>query len=383
MSSRVNTQVASDLAKYGGDTATKCFNCGNCTAVCDLTDEDTTFPRKYIRFIQLGLIEKMKGSCEPWTCYYCGECNDTCPRDAEPGKMMMAARRWLTAAYDWTGISRLMYRREATEFGFLALFALIVMGLFTLPAGFGFKWLALNPQAHDTVMLHYFAPSELVHKGDIVMALLLAFFLLTNAFRMSYWVMKGSRAPFSAYIVEFKEIIIHLLTQKRWMKCEDGINRHWIRHMLLVTAYGTMFVLVVVFLPVFQVEDTGFHWTSLLGYYATLILLGVSSWMLIDRMKKREAMYKESHLSDWMFPILLFLTAFSGILLHFFRLIDWAMPTYYMYMIHLMIAVPMLCIEVPFGKWAHLLYRPLAIYFIAVKKRAALAAAREPSWATN
>jgi hypothetical protein len=144
-----------------------------------------------------------------------------------------------------------------------------------------------------------------------------------------------------------------------------------------------MFVLVVVFLPIFQVEDTGFHWTALPGYYATLILLGVSSWMLIDRMRKKGAMYRESHLSDWMFPILLFLTALSGILLHFFRLIDLAMPTYYMYMIHLMIAVPMLCIEVPFGKWAHLLYRPLAIYFIAVKKRAALARATEPSWATN
>lgn len=383
MSSRVNTQITRELAKYGGDTATKCFNCGNCTAVCSLTDEATSFPRKYIRFIQLGLTDKMKGSCEPWACYYCGDCIDTCPRDAEPGKMMMAARRWLTATYDWTGISRLMYRREATEFGFLALFALIVLGLFTLPAGFGFKWLALNPQAHDTVMLQYFAPSELVHKGDLVMALLLAFFLLTNAFRMSCWVMKETRAPFSAYILEFKEIIIHLLTQKRWAKCGEGVNLRWIRHMLLVTAYGTMFVLVVVFLPAFQVEGTGFHWTALLGYYATLILLGVSSWMLIDRLRKKEAMFRESHLSDWLFPILLFLTALSGIMLHFFRLLDLAMPTYYMYMIHLMIAVPMLCIEVPFGKWAHLLYRPLAIYFIAVKKRAALAAATEPSWATN
>jgi hypothetical protein len=30
----------------------------------------------------------------------------------------------------------------------------------------------------------------------------------------------------------------------------------------------------------------------------------------------------------------------------------------------------MLIVEVPFGKWAHLLYRPLAIYLVAVKRSA-------------
>ena len=32
--------------------------------------------------------------------------------------------------------------------------------------------------------------------------------------------------------------------------------------------------------------------------------------------------------------------------------------------------VAMLVIEVPFGKWAHLMYRPLAVYLQAVKERA-------------
>ncbi len=41
------------------------------------------------------------------------------------------------------------------------------------------------------------------------------------------------------------------------------------------------------------------------------------------------------------------------------------MATYVMYMVHLAIAVPMLVVEVPFGKWAHLLYRPLAMYVAA------------------
>jgi hypothetical protein len=80
-------------------------------------------------------------------------------------------------------------------------------------------------------------------------------------------------------------------------------------------------------------------------------------------------MHRFSHLSDWLFPILLLLTAITGILVHVLRLSNLAMPTYYMYTAHMAIAVPMLVVEVPFGKWAHLLYRPLAIYVDAVRKK--------------
>ena len=38
-----------ELAHFGGETLTKCFNCGNCTAVCALSEGDTVFPRKIIR----------------------------------------------------------------------------------------------------------------------------------------------------------------------------------------------------------------------------------------------------------------------------------------------------------------------------------------------
>ncbi len=365
---RVDPTVHREFAKYGGETANKCFNCGHCTAVCSLTKDETIFPRQYIRYIQLGLTEKMLNSPEPWLCYYCGDCSDSCPRSAEPGEMMMAARRWLTSMYDWTGLGRLMYKSEAAEILILVAVALFVLIMFTVPASFGFRLLAQNPEALRTVDLEAFAPMHTVHMGDIVMVFVLGFFLLSNAFRMMLYVMKGSRVPLIAYILEFKEIVIHLLTQMRWGQCGKHATKHWVRHMVLVTGYATMFMLVVVFLPWFQIAGTDFHWTSLPGYYATVTLLGVSSWMLLDRSRKEDQIHKHSHLSDWMFPWLLLGTAATGILMHLFRLVDLALATYIIYVIHLMIAVPMLVVEVPFGKWAHLLYRPLAVYFTAVKQ---------------
>jgi hypothetical protein len=76
--------------------------------------------------------------------------------------------------------------------------------------------------------------------------------------------------------------------------------------------------------------------------------------------------------TDWTFLVLLFLTTFSGILLHYFRISGNAGAWYYTYLIHLMVLVPMLVIEVPFSKWSHLAYRPFAVYFSNLKKRAML-----------
>ena len=68
--------------------------------------------------------------------------------------------------------------------------------------------------------------------------------------------------------------------------------------------------------------------------------------------------------------ILLWLTAFTGILIHFGRLLELPLATYGLYVVHMMIAVPMLVIEVPFAKWTHQLYRPLVLYLMKVKERA-------------
>jgi len=101
-----------------------------------------------------------------------------------------------------------------------------------------------------------------------------------------------------------------------------------------------------------------------------VMLLAVTLLAIRGRLKKKEQIHKHSHISDWTFLVLLFLTALSGIVLHAFRLLDWPWPTYVTYVVHLMIAVPMLIIEVPFGKWLHLGFRPMAQYLAAVHEAA-------------
>jgi len=358
VSVRVRPELRHEVAEFGGGDIDACMNCGNCTAECPLSRDGTVFPRKIIRYLQLGLEDRLRESPEPWLCYYCGECSQTCPREANPGETMMAARRWLTSQYDWTGISKRFYVSKAWEVGLTLAVGLFVVALFVLFHG---------PVVTDRVELNTFAPVKWVEYGDWTMAAILSFLLLTNAWRMHRFVMRGARVRPSAYLAELGTFLTHGLTQKRWREC-GGPSLRWLKHFLLVTGYSTMLILIMVFLRWFQTD--GWNWTSLLGYYATAVLLYVTGDAIIGRLRKREELHRHSHPTDWMFLILLFLTSLTGILVHLFRMGGLPMSTYVIYVIHLAVAVPMLVVEVPFGKWAHLLYRPLAIYLVAVRRRA-------------
>jgi ferredoxin len=98
-------------------------------------------------------------------CYYCGQCSETCPRQAEPGELMMATRRWLTSRYDGTGLSRRLYLGARWQVGMLLTVALAVLLLFVVPADFGFRLLLRHPEARATVMLEHFAPRDVVPFG--------------------------------------------------------------------------------------------------------------------------------------------------------------------------------------------------------------------------
>jgi ferredoxin len=384
MSIRVNPDLLEDLTKFGVKDAATCFNCGNCTAVCALSSESAPFPRKVIRYLQLGAEEKLMQSPEPWLCYYCGDCTETCPRQANPGEVMMGLRRYLTSAYDWTGISRLFYTSKIFEI----MAILMVAGL----VGLGF-YLFHGPMPEDRVALNVFAPNTVIEILDLILLVVLSFFLLTNAYRMFKSVMGDAAqypelspfarqqlpnvlirgVPLRMYISEAWEFISQFATQRKFNSCGTASQRtQWFVHLLVMTGYCTAFALVVIGIRWFQRDEIYAVWhpVRLLGYYATFAILYGTTYAIMGRLKKSKPVYEHSHASDWMFLILLWLTTFTGILIHAGRLLEWPMTTYYLYVIHLMAAVPMLVIEVPFAKWAHQLYRPLVLYLMKVRARA-------------
>ena len=68
MATRVDPSLLPELKEYGAVNIEKCFNCGNCTAICPLTDSEYPFPRDMIRLVQLGLTDRLEECVGPWLC---------------------------------------------------------------------------------------------------------------------------------------------------------------------------------------------------------------------------------------------------------------------------------------------------------------------------
>jgi quinone-modifying oxidoreductase, subunit QmoC len=374
MIQRVNANLVKEIEKFGKGTWNECFHCGNCTATCPLTEQGSLFPRKPYRAMQMGLKTTLAQSTEPWLCYYCGDCSQSCPRDANPGETMMILRRYLTTVYDWTGISKIIYKSKSME-----LIAIFIIAIITAVLYLHYTIAPSNATgsligSDGGVLINSMANSEIIHIGDWIMAGILAFLLITNVFNMWYKIIlsdKSVKVPFGQYFLQVFSVVTNFLTQKRFNKC-DGPKSYWFIHLFLMLSYVMLFTMIVFFLAWFQ-TDTVYDWwhpQRLLGYIATIGLFVGVIYFINNRLKKMKENSKYSHYTDWTFLVLLLLTTATGILMHFFRIYGMVAATYFTYLIHLMVLVPMLVIEVPFSKWSHLAYRPVAVYFAKVKNAA-------------
>jgi quinone-modifying oxidoreductase subunit QmoC len=376
----VNPGFSEILKEYGEFDINACYNCGTCTAVCAMSDEENSFPRRMVRYSVLGLDNEIQTSLDPWLCYYCGECSSSCPRDAQPGELMMALRRWQTSKYDWTGFSRKFYTSKVWELTAIGLLATLVLMLFILFHG----PMTSELTAQGGVKLNTFAPWRQIETGDWIMAAILSFFLISNILRMYLKVFQGEekiKVPLKLYFTQFWKLIFHFATQWRFTKSNrtTGLGKleikaspYWISHWLLMSGYVLLFTMIVVFLEWFQTDliHPWWHPQRILGYYATFGLSFGLVFFVYGRIKKDQENNKHTHFTDWTFLFLLSGTVITGILVHIFRISGLPFATYYVYVIHLMILVPMLMIEVPFSKWAHLAYRPFAVYFSNLKNAA-------------
>ena len=349
---QINPDFATELKEYGALDFNACYNCGTCTAVCSLSDEDNSFPRKMIRLSVLGLEGELQSSVDPWLCYYCGECSETCPQKTDPGELMMTLRRWLISKYDWTGLSGVLFKSLTAS-----IIAFVLVALLVIAVSFAEK----------------FNTESLMHLGHNfeLFSILIVFtvILVPNIIRM-WWltiVKPKVKVPVSLYIKTFTDLIVHMFTQKRALDCEDNKFR-WLEHFLLVFGY-LLLLFVTVFLDWFATESTIIIWS---GYIISAAVFIITFDFVLDRIKKSKEVSKFSHPSDWFFVIWLFLMSITAFAVRIFVDTGLIENNIWLFLVHIIILAQWALIIVPFGKWTHFLYRSFAMYFndvvIAAKK---------------
>lgn len=384
--------LLADVRRHGRFDA-HCLNCGGCSVACELSDESLTLPRRPLRGVLLGLKATTRASLEPWVCHDCGDCAIACPQKANPAESMRTLRRYLTGQYDFTGLSRRILRSKAWHLGALGVVFAIVLALLVM---YHLYWAELTmtdfvgtalPMEHMFPKIKYF--TWIVYGIPLV-------FLTLHAWRMQRLTMGRLGVPLRHYFMEAWMIFVQVVTQKRMRQCpaeqrrqralelfksegkEAGVHlvpRRWIKHWLMAAGTMAMLVITGLFLAWFQTDavHAWYHPQRLLGYVATACILWATTDILVRRARTPRAERRPNALA---MPLLLWLTAVSGIVVHVVRVLGLELTTHYAYAAHLLITVPMVVVELPFGEWAHMIDRPLALYFHAVRLRAA---AEQPS----
>lgn len=378
MSTAVNPAFLGELEKYGAFDIRACFNCGNCTAVCPLSTDNVNFPRKMIRYGQIGAHDRLLASKEVWLCYYCGECSTTCPRQAEPGEFMAAARRYAIASADPTPISRVLYTSKLWTAIFTV--ALSVLLALILLAGGG-------PMILESPELFQFLSFDIIHDLGLAVIALAVISMVVGVVRMMMHLSRTIPHPSAEEESEEKEpgwlarlvraataVATELVAQNRFRDCQDEPTTPWYRgrrfmHWSIMWGFLGLLVATVVDYLLLIVADKApgqpeplWHPTRLLGTVAGVFLVYGTAVAIIQRFTKPDKYFSHSLLSDWLLLWLLFLAGVTGfiveITVYFPEGATWI---YIAFLVHVVVGMEVVVL-LPFTKFAHAIYRPVALF---------------------
>ncbi len=363
--------LLADIRRYGKFDPTGCYQCGSCTLSCDLVGDFATFPRRSIRYVLLGLRQPLVASLDPWVCHDCGDCSIVCPRQSEPRISMVTLRRFLSAQYEWTGIGRKILQSTAWYLGSLisvaVLTLLLIVGYHLWYVGMSVGGFASTPFGLE----HMFPTMTYYTLTVILLPLLLLLSRVVHIWRLTMAGEARIRIPLSTYAAEAWVYVYETVAQPLMRKCSE--HARWLGHALLALGTVMMLTIKVFALRWFQTDNIYalYHPQRWLGYLAAgFIFYGIAD-ILNCRLRAHKEICKETHFQDLVFPFLLLSTAVSGLAAHVFRYAGFGLTCHFLYAAHVIIATPMLVVEMSFGKWSHMVYRPLALYFLAVRERAA------------
>lgn len=357
---RANPRFVDKIKKLGAFDITACYSCGQCSAVCSLSKDQRVFPRRLIRYALLGLEKRVLAAPETWLCYFCGECSDSCPRQADPGGLMMALRRFAVRRYSLGRISDIFSSAVASGLAWFVLTTLAVAAII------GFH----NPEMNRRqVEFLSFISLDQIHIAGLAIAAFIALAFAVNVVIMARSLKKGL-GPDAFSVQTLRSSIIPALResvlQNRFSDCENG---RWRRLAHLGVSWGFMGM----FLATAVISAVDFKWLPLprwpslvIGSVAGIAALAGLGYYLYLRISRRTAYAKRSNQSDWAFLTLLGLSVLSGFAMVALRFLNLPLAAYWAFGLHLVVVFNFL-ISAPFTKFAHIVYRPLALWLAGIK----------------
>lgn len=390
------TRVEPDLnfIKYlksaGGDSMKKCYQCATCSVVCPLSTDGNPFPRKEMIWAQWGLKERLAADPDVLLCHQCGDCTAYCPRGAKPGDVLGAIRAYAYTHYGFpSGLAKLC--SSGKNLPLLILAPMILLGVLWVIAnggvhipdaetfkevGFGhffghwdFHWLTKNVFFIDVIFVpaFLFAAFASLKGGKAMWDKMCESVSGSSDFRPSA----------KQFVNEFLvPTVVETIQHKRFNEC--GENKSRVNgHLPLLLSFIALFVVTnYAFLrkdvfSLFVSEEMRlilhgplplsdpFKLLANIGAIALIVGVGI---LWANRSRSEEEQGTVPTFYDWFLIGEIMAVGITGLGAELVRLLGIPSFAYFLYFLHL-VSVFMLFLYMPYTKFAHMIYRTVAMTF--------------------
>jgi len=406
-----DASVLREVLHHGGEELKNCYQCATCSVACELAPDDRPFPRKEMIWAQWGLKDKLLADPDIWLCYGCGDCTVRCPRGARPGDVLAAVREHTVEHYAVPSFMGKLAGHPKNLFLMTLIPVILILGLIavfgdfqanvpdeTLLKSLAEKKIATDQQLetakravagtdksladvliqqgamtpaqhqkilkeHDHVEYSFFLPHVPLILFFQIVTGLAALGALIGVIR--YWKAINAQAKpgkrrslVESAILALKEVLTH----NRFRSCIDRRSRATSHLLVFYGFLGLFFVTgaVVVSKYIFHYYPIDWwHPLKWLGNIST-VAMAIGLIMMIKDRSSGTGSNERSNPQDWMFLWLLSAVVITGAIVEVVRFADIALAAYPFYVVHLVL-VFMLLVYLPYSRFAHLIYRTVAL----------------------
>jgi len=369
MAVQADPKFVREVIKLGGKTLKRCMQCATCSVVCPLSPDENPFPRKEMIWAQWGLKERLLRDPDVWLCHNCNDCSKYCPRDARPGDILAALRARMIAEYSWPGFMAKIVNNPVYFPLFILIPIIVIGGLISI-------WNLTIPTGGE-IDYSKFIPMERLEMvaiplgGLVVLIALIGLWRFWNALTEGggkYVVVqpkegaeleiRGGMCFIDAVFYALKDILKH-----SWFKmCEVNRSRYY-AHLLMFYGFIALGIdagVDVIAKYMFAMPHLPlWHPAKILGNLGGIALFLGCTLAIYNRLTNKDV--RGGSYFDWFFLLILYAVAITGILTELTRLAG-SVAAYWLYVIHL-IVIFMLIIYAPYSKFAHFVYRGVAMAY--------------------
>ncbi|MFC2149906.1 quinone-interacting membrane-bound oxidoreductase complex subunit QmoC [Calditrichota bacterium] len=360
MTIKPDNEFLRELRMESDGTMSKCFQCATCSTVCELSPAENPFPRKEMIWAQWGMKDKLVGDPDIWLCHQCNDCAVRCPRQAHPGALMAAMRRYVFRYFSVPGF---MGKLLASPSGLipLLLIPMIIIGAFAwVNTGGDFTFFS-DPH----VKFSKFIP-DMYLEIIFVLGNMLIFGLAAIGLFRFYKAMVVSRGkPRIGFIPALIATVMDILLHKSFSSCTETRYRKT-AHMLILFGFigaliTTTAAVAAIFIFHYHPPFPFLHPIKILGNLSGFsMVIGILVIFFQDKNKISDM--GNDNYPHKLFLWMLFLVALTGLFCQYFRIWELPVLAYPTYFIHLVVVFFLLWYA-PYSQLGHMFYRSLAMVY--------------------